>query len=226
MEGSTDHEALAMVAGQRAPASTARRLFAPGGRLALMGFSRTRDPKQAAFLWSIAFLHAVRDAHGLGPDPEEHLHAEFAAAHALLDLRNVLRAIDWGLRGLPENHPVHARVRMFRDAFPDIVEARDALEHFDEYATGRGRRQRGNEEPEGWQFAVDRPTPEHVIVRLGPYTIDLTALREEVPDLVAHVSAATDPAPTEGNIYAPWFRQQGYALTPVAMDERGPDSSA
>jgi hypothetical protein len=65
------------------------------------------------------------------------------AARMVLALRNVLRAANWAAADLgPQVGDRAATVlREFDEAFPGVLNARDALEHFDEYAVGTGRMQ-------------------------------------------------------------------------------------
>lgn len=177
-------------------------------------FLRNSSPEQASFLWGLALLHAISRAHGHPMTWEGHLHVEMEAAHALLDLRNLLRAVDWGLSGVSPDHPVHADHAAFNARFPGIVAARDALEHFDEYATGRGRLQRRAGERDGWHFYAERDTPDHVVAHVGPYSIDLTELGEAVSNFVALMGAGTTKEPAPGNVYAAWYAANGYELVP------------
>ena len=178
-----------------------------------MAFLRNSDPEQAVFLWGVALLHSIADAHGRGMDPEGQLHAEVAAAHALLDLRNLLRAVNWGLVELPLDHPMRRDLAAFDPRFPNIVAARDALEHFDEYSTGQGRLQRKTGDTYGWHFFVERLSPESVVAWVGPFSVDLTELGTAASEFVALMSAGIDKAPTPGNVYAHWYARNGYPLT-------------
>jgi hypothetical protein len=58
---------------------------------------------------------------------------------------------------------------------PGLVNARDALEHFDEYALGRGRLQRGNDTAYEFQFSMDGERP---VVTVGPIRIDVEHARD------------------------------------------------
>jgi hypothetical protein len=162
------------------------------------------------FFWAVGVLHSAARARSFPLTSEGQLHAETEAAHTLLDLRNLLRAMDWGLARLPADHPVFAELEDFHTRFAGVVAARDALEHFDEYSAGNGRHQRAN--PGQWHFDVLRETPEDVVVQIGPHSLDLGELLDYTTHFTGMVSAALDPQPHVGNVYADWYRARGVPL--------------
>jgi len=72
---------------------------------------------------------------------------------------------------------------------PDVVRARDALEHFDVYAEGHGHHQWRTTVP--YQFALAGEGAE-AVVTVGPYSINVQRAREACHKLVAELMAAAE----------------------------------
>lgn len=99
------------------------------------------------------------------------------AAMMLLALRNVLRAAEWTIEGPIRSDlgvDVDKIMQEFHRQLPGVVDARDALEHFDEYAMGKGRLQRTEHVPYDFDL-IDDPGP---VVIVGPIRIDVRQARE------------------------------------------------
>ncbi|MFG2049557.1 hypothetical protein ACGFIW_19250 [Micromonospora sp. NPDC048935] len=65
---------------------------------------------------------------------------------------------------------------------PNVVDARDMLDHFDDYATGRGRLQQraarhGQDAPRTYSFAVAVDGPD-VVIAVGSYRLDVRPIRD------------------------------------------------
>lgn len=110
------------------------------------------------------------------------------AALMVLALRNVLRAARWAAEELRSSVGDEADLILeeFNGHLPGLVNARDALEHFDEYALGRGRLQRGNNTSYAFQFVVDDGRP---VVTVGPIRIDVEHARDVCRWLVVSLLA-------------------------------------
>jgi hypothetical protein len=120
---------------------------------------------------------------------------ESDAALALLALRNVIRAAEWFARDLQSssNDNPTAWIAEFRDMVPDLVNARDALEHFDDYAAGRGRLQRNS--PEIFSFSLSfAGSSSNPVVNVGRLSINLLNSREACRWLVIKLLAAHERA--------------------------------
>jgi hypothetical protein len=121
----------------------------------------------------------------------------------LVALRNVHRAAEMAVRHLTDattRQVVTDALTAFDAELPGLVDARDIIEHFDEYRLGTGKLQRCN--PAGRtadQLAEDFAprlhygAASHPQITLGPYVLDLSlaalALQHLVRDLRAAVSA-------------------------------------
>lgn len=104
----------------------------------------------------------------------------------VLALRNVLRAAelarDHALSTEAGRESVDRAIAAFEQELPGVRSARDALEHFDEYARGRGGRP-GGRGAQGPYFAridgsgdADPATglPDQLVLRIGPHEVVLT----------------------------------------------------
>ncbi|MEP6527785.1 MAG: hypothetical protein ABJA86_11540 [Nocardioidaceae bacterium] len=93
------------------------------------------------------------------------------AALMLLALRNVLSAAEWSASDLREHaEDIDDTIATFRHLLPNLVNARDVLEHFDEYALGVGRFQRGS--PEMFYFDLVEGAEEPTVV-VGRFTLSV-----------------------------------------------------
>lgn len=107
-------------------------------------------------------------------------------------MRNILRAAEWAGQSHAEYDlpKVHEALEEFHRAVPDLIDARNALEHFDEYAHGRGRRQRTH--PGEYSISLtERPRPS---VLIGPLRVDVERSRDACRSLVIRVLAAAESA--------------------------------
>ena len=110
------------------------------------------------------------------------------AALMVLAMRNLLRAATFVCRQLEWRaaFDADAVLQRFNDQMPGVVDARDALEHFDEYAIGDGRLQRSNMVP--YEFRLTR-SEDGPVVSVGPIQIGVLRAREECRALVVSVLA-------------------------------------
>jgi hypothetical protein len=128
--------------------------------------------------------------------PPTRLTREIDAAQMLLALRNTLRAAEWLTKN--RQHLVGdetALIANFKGMIPNVVSARDALEHFDAYAEGRGYQQwswSGR-----YRFELSGEGAE-AAVTVGPHSINVQRAREACHKLVAKLMAVTV---FEGDMY-------------------------
>jgi hypothetical protein len=165
------------------------------------------DWSPASNLYSVALSEAQRwreaaqlTAHRMfDGDPYEQ---QLDARLFLLALRELLYAVDMELKEVerlaPDAHGVLAAARArFEAAVPDLVDARNAIVHFEAYAKGAGRQQKhlqveGDADPQGlardfWPFGYD---PQAGQIEVGPYQVDVRRSCEEARQLVSAVAAA------------------------------------
>lgn len=126
----------------------------------------------------------------------------------LVALRNVHRAATMALRHMrnPEakEHLTDA-VAQFDAALPGLVQARDVVEHFDEYVLGDGNIQKrlrreaasnGNDLSEAELAELYAPrlrgTGRHPLISIGPHTIDVTRAPDAASWLLARIYSAAD----------------------------------
>ena len=102
----------------------------------------------------------------------------------LLALRQVLRAAEMAQDSRLQNRRarqiLNSAVARFKRDLPDLVDARDIIEHFDQYAVGKGDRQIGEKKADppltkaelAEHYAVRlEGTHDEPIVRVGPHSI-------------------------------------------------------
>lgn len=125
-----------------------------------------------------------------GPESKKpsRLTREADAALMVLALRNVFRAARWAAEELRSDVGDEADqiLEQFTAHLPGLVDARDALEHFDDYAVGQGRLQRSNPVPYDFELTMadDRP-----VVTVGPIRIDVEHARDLCRWLVVELLA-------------------------------------
>jgi hypothetical protein len=99
----------------------------------------------------------------------------------VMALRQLLRAASFAQRKM-NSTVLRAELRSFKRALPGIEESRDALEHFDQWRMGKGRKQK--REPDGtWVYiqAVYRdPNDAVFVVRLDSTTVYRFSAKESV----------------------------------------------
>ena len=145
-------------------------------------YAKLGEALDALLFWAAAALNSTRrviatenSGRWAREHPGERPNALVTAADAalmVLALRNVLRAADWAATVLKPDVPDLAKVLdEFSTLLPGLVNARNALEHFDEYAVGRGRLQKAS--PVSYQFELvyDGVRP---VVTVGPLRIDVS----------------------------------------------------
>jgi hypothetical protein len=146
------------------------------------------DPGNALLFWtSVAVTSAERvlSAEDFSPwgrgrrnSPSVRTKAEDAAL-MLLALRNVLRAAEWtagDLSALPDaDEGPQEWIAEFKRMLPGLVNARDILEHFDDYAAGRGRLQRSGPEQYHFTYYVQDGEP---VVAVGRFSLHVRLARD------------------------------------------------
>jgi hypothetical protein len=124
------------------------------------------------------------------PDmPEEIADLRSAARQAqamllILALRNLLRAAEMAVHyaNKPEGENLGRALSRFKAAMPDLVTARDMLDHFDDYLQGKGRRR------DIYDVLFERTAGRYVI-HIGPASIDAKIALEESRHLSGNVIA-------------------------------------
>lgn len=112
------------------------------------------------------------------------------AALTLLALRNLLRAAKWCARDLqPHVNESADWIAEFHRIVPDLINARDALEHFDDYAIGRGRLQTAGAESFSFEFSGETADPS---VTVGRFSIRLQSAKDACRWLVIQLLAAQE----------------------------------
>jgi hypothetical protein len=126
----------------------------------------------------------------------------------LVALRNVHRAATMALRHMSnpdaKRHLADA-VAQFDAALPGLVDARDAVEHFDQYVLGDGniqKRLRKEASANGGHVSEAelaqlyaprlRGAESHPLVSIGPHTIDVTKAPHAASWLLARINSAAD----------------------------------
>ncbi|MET8041208.1 hypothetical protein ABZU25_10085 [Micromonospora sp. NPDC005215] len=126
----------------------------------------------------------------------------------LVALRNVHRAATMALRHMrnpnARKHLADA-VAQFDKALPGLVQARDVVEHFDEYVLGDGNIQRRlrreaasnrNDLSEAELAELYAPrlrgTGSHPLISIGPHTIDVTRAPDASTWLLSRIYSAAD----------------------------------
>jgi hypothetical protein len=133
-----------------------------------------------AWLWAKAALPLAQrldldDGQGSGlPD----------AMVLLVALRNVHRAAEMAVRHLTDataRQVVRDALAAFDAELPGLVDARDIIEHFDEYRLGKGRLQKRNpasrtadQLAEDYAPHLHYGTASYPQITLGPYVLDLS----------------------------------------------------
>lgn len=125
----------------------------------------------------------------------------------VLALRNVLRAAEMALQySEPAEHEnLQAALIRFKAAFPDLMTARNMLEHFDDYLTDSGRA------PHLYDVEFEREKGRYLI-HIGPATIDASVALEEA----RHLS---------GNAIAVAWRDWGYPVGNETSERESPGDS-
>lgn len=110
-----------------------------------------------------------------------------------LALRNLSRAAEMAVHYLSgaKRAGLQEQIDIFNRALPDLVHARDMLEHFDEYAAGTGRRQRQDADLI-YEVAVSHNDASWILC-VGPHRIDIANARAAAHNLGAAVLAYTSP---------------------------------
>jgi hypothetical protein len=120
------------------------------------------------------------------------LTSEFDGAFAILALRNVLRAAEWSawdLNNALDDFDVRPFIAEFKNEVPGLVNARDALEHFDEYAVGRGRLQKTVPGFYLFDLVLEDGRP---VGKVGPLNIDLESAMDACRRLAVHLLARAE----------------------------------
>ncbi|MFJ8203239.1 hypothetical protein [Micromonospora chalcea] len=160
------------------------------------------SPVSGVLAWSMAALHcAKRLLAGGQKGIEQHPDALLL----MLSLRNLVRAAEWRVKtvkGTPEEATRRQAVADFLRRLPNLVDARDVLEHFDEYGSGRGRIQQRaaskGEVPAVYRFAVATEGVD-VVIRVGPYRFNVALLQDACRELTISL-LALEEEPDRGQV--------------------------
>jgi hypothetical protein len=143
------------------------------------------DPVEALLFWTLTAITSAERVLSPGDfspwsrqnSPSERVKAGDAAL-LLLALRNVLRAADATARTLStptdSGETPDEWIAQFKAMLPGLVNARDVLEHFDDYAAGRGRLQKSGPEPYQFTYSVQDGEP---IVSVGRFSLQVRTAR-------------------------------------------------
>lgn len=149
----------------------------------------------------------------------------------VLALRQVMRAAQMIRDELDGDHRerVARAVARFRAAVPDAKNARDVLDHFDDYARGigdlahpgvkRGERQPSVEAASKFVIFYEKSAPGHFVLHFGDLTIDIAGAREATDQLFDEIyqdvyepagvdkalEALGDPVPSNAGFVAAAF---------------------
>ncbi|WP_345514686.1 hypothetical protein [Phytohabitans houttuyneae] len=144
------------------------------------------SPVSGLLAWSMAALTCTQR---LLADHQTRPQRSADALLLMLSLRNLVRAADWvanTVQGSPQEVARRQAVADFRHRLPDVVNARDVLEHFDDYATGQGRIQqraaRDGRVPATYALAVaiEDGAP---VIGVGPYRFGVLRARDACREL-------------------------------------------
>ena len=100
-------------------------------------------------------------------------------------LRNLTRSVTLALRNaitLRDSERLERAMREFEESLPGIREARNAIEHFDDYLVNRGRRQQNSSAEDYNVFFSSRPDGEWIL-HVGRYNVDISRVEEAVQKL-------------------------------------------
>jgi hypothetical protein len=101
-------------------------------------------------------------------------------------LRQFSRLADWALKGSFATDGLRDAVATYKAQIPHLVEIRDSLEHFDEYASGTGKRQLAGEVPGGYGYGVGGS------ITYGQFVINLGEAVSAARDLHRALRQAVD----------------------------------
>ena len=122
----------------------------------------------------------------------------------LIALRQMIRAAEMAqqsLRNRQAKQILSSALRRFRADLPELVNARDIIEHFDEYAVGEGKLQEAElaadpgltraELAKRYALRMECATS-YPVVRVGERSIDVTKVLPAVQRLYERMNAAAD----------------------------------
>jgi hypothetical protein len=144
------------------------------------------SPISGLLAWSMAVLTT---SNRLLTGSQTRIDRSADALLLMLSLRNLVRAAEWGAntaRGAGQEAARRQAVAEFRQQLPNVVDARDVLEHFDDYATGRGRLQQRavqqGQDAAKYSFAV-AVDGNAVVIAVGAYRFDVRSIRDACREL-------------------------------------------
>lgn len=100
------------------------------------------------------------------------------------------RLAQWALSGAFATGQLQADVAAFDAEVPNLTEIRDTQEHFDEYRSNVGRRQKAGEEPSGFGYGLSAAGG---IVTYGQFSLSLAAAVSAVQELHRAIRREVDP---------------------------------
>lgn len=118
---------------------------------------------------------------------------------ALRNLRRAAALVASALSRAEDQHAAAAALAEFDRALPGAKEARDVLEHFDDYARGTGVLQRYQQAPERFPVAVDVRAAagggRRMVLCVGEFTVPIADAATAACLLMADMHAAAHPDP-------------------------------
>jgi len=90
----------------------------------------------------------------------------------VVGLARFQRLADWALAGTFATPQLQAAVATFKAAVPDLKQIRDTQEHWDEYGSQVGQRQKAGEPPSGFGYGLSAAGG---VVTYGTFKLDIAA---------------------------------------------------
>ena len=146
----------------------------------------------AAYMWADAVVRlADRALNSTNVTTVEHMGD---AALLTLALRNVLRAakLAESFSTGEDRQKISRAITDFETALPDAKDARDVLEHFDDYAKGTGYMQKAQKkagQPVTYYRAFYQRGSGSYLLTVGPLSVDVRAAKEVAARLPAAIAA-------------------------------------
>ena len=152
--------------------------------------ARTADPTGALLQWAFA---ALKSAERVLEAEKLDWASESDALLMLLALRNVVRAGEWlAVERDDEVSTMLNALELFEAELPGLVTARDVIEHFDEYAVGKGRLQRKLADPPTFPLFFEYGGPGAFVVHVGALNVDVLRARDACRGLTIRLLAAVE----------------------------------
>lgn len=108
----------------------------------------------------------------------------------LVVLHRFRRLAQWALSGAFATGQLQADVAAYDAAVPNLTEIRDTQEHFDEYRSNVGKRQKAGEEPSGFGYGLSAAGG---IVTYGQFKLNLAMAVAAAQELHRAIRREVDP---------------------------------